>query len=376
MVYKVINNGTTAELKFYGYISSWWNGADDYTRTLAEIEGKGIKNVVVRTHCYGGSVMEGFAIWTANKSSKLNIEFVIDGIAASMMAIVMLSGKKVTMSSVAKVMVHAPRDNQGGVSKQLFQTAKLLKSMEKDFINVWVAKTKQTTAQAAVYMDGTDYWLDAEECKKLGVCDAILTETVFVTDIAAKPDNGTPIENIYNRYTAVASQQITHNQNLQKMDKKQVIAKFGLIGVDENSSETAIYDAIEAKNTAAVNAATVGGFKAQAKTMIAAKETAMGTKFTAEQIASFEALATNEAGIKSLETVLAAMQPVPNITNMLANEGKSLGGSPVAADRASWSWDKWEKEDPTGLEALEKSNIEAFAKLYNAKFPKNEAKFS
>lgn len=376
MVYKVINNGLTAELKFYGIISAWWNGADDYTRTLAEIEAKGIKNVIVRTHCYGGSVLEGFAIWTANKSSKLNIEFIIDGIAASMMAIVMLSGKKVTMSSVAKVMVHAPRDSQGGISKQLFETAKLLKSMEKDFVNVWTAKTKQTPTEAAVYMDGTDYWLDAEECRKLGIADAILEETVFITDVAGKPDNGTPVENIYNRYTAVASQEFPHNKKSQTMDKKAIIAQFKLTGVDENSSETAIMNAIEVKNTADIATAKAGTFEATATALIEAKEAAMNTKFTEVQKVAFKALANSDAGIESLKTVLAAMQPVPNITSMLDKEGKALGGSPVAADRASWSWDKWEKEDPAGLEALEDTNIEAFTKLYNTKFPKNEAKFS
>ena len=377
MVYKVINNGLTAELKFYGIISAWWNGADDYTRTLAEIESKGIKNVVVRTHCYGGSVMEGFAIWTANKSSKLNIEFIIDGIAASMMAIVMLSGKKVTMSSVAKVMVHAPRDNAGGTQKQLFETAKLLKSMEKDFVNIWTAKTKQTAAQAAVYMDGTDYWLDAEECKKLGVADAILTETVFITDVAGKPDNGTPVENIYNRYTAVATQEFLNNQNLQTMDKKVIIAQFNLTGVDDNSSETAIMAAIQAKNNADVLAAKAGTFKATATALIEAKEAALETKFTKDQKAGFEALATNEAGIETLKVVLAAMQPVPNIANMLSNEGKNLGGNKtgIPADRASWSWDKWQQEDPAGLEAMETNNLEVFKKLYTAKFPSNQARF-
>lgn len=374
MQYKIINNGTTAELKFYGLIATWWNGADDYTRTLAEIQRMGIKNVVIRTHCYGGSVLEGYAIWTANKTSNLNIEFVIDGIAASMMSIVMLSGNKVTMSSVAKIMVHAPRDLAGGTSRQLFETAKLLKSMEKDFVAVWAGKSKQAVADVTAYMDGIDYWFDAEECKKMGICDEIINDTAFVTQDVSKPDTGTNVAAVFERYVAIAD----YSPNTFNMNKKEIIAKFGLTGVDENSSETAIYEAISAKHSADISAAKVDSFKAQANTMIAAREAALNTKFTADQLSGFQALATSEAGIKTLETVLASMQTVPNITSMLNAEGRTMpaaASSGIPADRATWSFSKWENEDPIGLQELEKNNLEAFKKLYIAEFPSNEAIF-
>jgi ATP-dependent Clp protease, protease subunit len=377
MTYKIINNGKTAEIKFYGYISSWWNGADDYTRTLAEIEAKGIKDVVIKTHCYGGSVFEGAAIWTANKSSKLNIEFVIEGIAASMMFIVMLSGNKLTISSMGKGMVHAPRDLAGGTSKQLFQSAKLLKSIEKDFINVWMSKTKQTADEASQYMDGTDYWFDAEELVKLGIADGIVTETAFVTEVLGKPDNGTAIEAVFNRYTAMADDNNNFSLNKSTMDKLKLATQLGLTGINANTTDEQFYAAVEAKksNDLAQEAARVEG---EAQNLIEAKEKELGLKFTEEQVKAYKSIATSSGSCDNLKVVLSSLSsaavPVP-ITNMLNNQNNAVSGF-VAADRASWNWDKWQKEDPAGLEALESTNMAAFKALYEAKFGnKLEARF-
>jgi ATP-dependent Clp protease protease subunit len=367
MIYKITNNGKTAEIKFYGYISSWWNGADDYTRTLAEIEAKGIKDVVIKTHCYGGSVFEGAAIWTANKSSKLNIEFVIEGIAASMMFIVMLSGNKLTISSMGKGMVHAPRDLAGGTSKQLFQSAKLLKSIEKDFINVWMSKTKQTADEASQYMDGTDYWFDAEELVKLGIADGIVTETAFVTEVLGKPDNGTAIEAVFNRYTAMIDNNFSLNKST--MDKMKLAAQLGLTGIDANTTDEQFYAAVEAKKSADT-ASQAARVEAEAKALIEAKQKELGIKFNEEQILAYKGIATGSNSCDTLKVVLSSLSTSavpPPITSLLDKQTNAVSGF-VAADRAAWNWDKWEKEDPAGLEALESTNMAAFKALYEGKF--------
>jgi len=368
------NDGSTAVMQFYGSISRGWNDGKEFANILMEIQNK-YTSLEIKLHCYGGEVFEGNVMFNALLQSKLNITWFIDGVAASMGGILPLAKGRVVMAENAFWMIHIPSTMTSGGANDHFAAAKVLKSIEANFAKAYARKTGKPEADVKAWFDGSDHWFDAAECLQLKLADEITTP-VDTTGAIEKPTNGVDIQNIYNRYTALTNANNFPNNKTEQMNKKEVIAKFNLTGVDENSSETAIYDAIEAKNNAAINAATVGAFKAQAKAMIAAKEAAMNVKFTTDQIASFEALAVNEAGIKSLETVLAAMQPVPNINNLLEKEGKATGGSPIAADRAGWTWDKWEKEDPAGLEALEASNIEAFTKLYNSKFPKNEAKFS
>lgn len=368
MEYKIIDNNT-AELKFYGTIGMFYQGADDYTNTLKEIEAKGCTNLIVKTHCYGGNVFEGYAMWTANKTSKLNITFQIVGVAASMMAIVMLSGSKVEVSEVAKIMFHAPRSGGGGTSKELFQEANLLKKIEKDFVKIYTNKTGKSEKEAIALMDGTDHWFDADECIALGLANAKISETVFTTNLNGKPDAGTPIDNIYSQYVAVADNSLPNKKN--DMDKKAIIAALGLTGVDENSSDTVVLDAITAHNKKQGDAITAlsqnqqNAIIAQAEALITAREVEIKATFTKEQKESFVKVAT-ASGIDTLKTVLATMQPVPNLEAFLGGNGSTV--SPVAADRKDWDWDRWEKEDPSGLEKLEASNLEAFKKLYQAKF--------
>lgn len=368
MEYKILDNDT-AVMKFYGTIGMFYQGADDYTNTLKEIEAKGCKNLIIKTHCYGGNVFEGYAMWTANKTSKLNITFQVVGVAASMMAILMLSGNRVEVSDVAKVMFHAPSGGGSGNSKQLFQEANLLKKIENDFIRIYTNRTGKSQKEAAVLMDGADYWFDADECIALGLANAKMEETVFATNLKGKPDAGMPLENIYSQYVAVADNGLPNKKN--DMDKKAIIAALSLTGVDENSSDTAVLDAITAHNKKQGEAITAlsqnqqSAIVAQAEALIVTREAEIKVSFTKEQKESFVKVAT-ASGLDILKTVLATMQPVPNLEALIG--GKRGSAEDVSADRKGWNWERWEKEDPTGLGNMEKTNIEAFKKLYQAEF--------
>lgn len=381
MEYRIVNNGTTAELLFYGRIGSWYLGAEDYLLTLQKIEAAGIKNVNIRVHSVGGEVFEGAAIWTANKSSKLKIDFYVDGVAASMMAIVLLSGSNVYVSSMAKVMVHAPSVGAGGTSKQMFEYAKLLKKIEADFVNVWKTKTNQTEAQAKAYMDGADYWFNADDCVNIGLATAITEETKFTTETMGVPDKGTKAETIFNQYTAVAAVEF-HHQNNNEMTKEQkgkVIADLGLKNVTADSSDAEVLEAINKHNTAQATALQNAAQSSEqmvvntATALITAKETERGTPFTKEQKDAYIAIA-KAAGIDVLTQSLSAVQAGVNLEQLMSGAGGDVKKQ-VAAERANWDFDKWAKEDPAGLTEMETTNLPAFKKLYEAKYPNNEAIF-
>ena len=395
-------------MKFYGTIGFWWQGADDYTRTINEIEAKGIKNLIIRTHCYGGEVFEGSAMWSANMQSKLNITFKIDGMAASMMGILIMSGNDVQISSIGKVMFHAPRSGAGGTSKDHANEAALLKKMENDFINVMVSKTKMTKEDAAKYMDGFDYWLDAEECVKLGIASKIIPETAFTTDVKGKPDNKTPIDKIFAQYKAQASgedapipvapipsQQSSQQNKRQQMDKLTLITAFSLAGVNAESSDSAVLAALQAKYKAqedALNQAKEANkeiTKAQATVAISTKETELKAKFTDDQRKEFMAVAET-CGIATLSMVLSSMKPALNIANLI--EGERKDGNPFASaassaqttsliseDRKAWTLKDWQEKDAAGLEKLSNSTdaVEAayFKKIYLAEYPDAAADF-
>lgn len=53
---------TSAEIKLYGQIGGWRVNADTLNDILHDLEKDGIEELVVRMHCYGGSVFEGDVI--------------------------------------------------------------------------------------------------------------------------------------------------------------------------------------------------------------------------------------------------------------------------------------------------------------------------
>ena len=65
------------------------------------------KKIDVRINSRGGDVVSGMAIYNALRQSKSDITIYIDGVAASIAAIIALCGKPLYMSPYAKLMLHS-----------------------------------------------------------------------------------------------------------------------------------------------------------------------------------------------------------------------------------------------------------------------------
>lgn len=375
-------NSTTAEIKFYGYIGYWWINSKDFDDTIDEIA-KRYTDLDIRVHCYGGEVFEGLCIHNTLKRSKLKVRFHVDGVAASMMPIVMFSGDEVYMAENAFQMFHAPKGYASGNSKDFFSTGKLLKDMEDIFIRGVMKKSSTSKADAEKYMDGTDYWLTAQECEAMKLITAI-TDGIDTVKLD-KPDAGTPVEKIFGQYAAIAAPinnlpQQQNNNDMTKEQKQALITQHSLTNVTADSSDTAVLDAVNAKITALatenanLKQKETGGLTAQADAIIAAKEVELKTKFTPEQKTKFTAIATS-MGVEQMKNILDEIKPVAVIADMITGGQQAVPGatgSVVPTDRKDWNLDTWAEKDPDGLEAMSKAPAgsdqeKAFNKLYNAK---------
>jgi ATP-dependent protease ClpP protease subunit len=364
----------TAVMKFYGLIGVWYQGADDFTSTISEIEEK-YSNLEIRMHCYGGQVFEGSVMFNAIQASKLNVTVCIEGVAASMASIVMLAAKKIVMAENAFVMVHVPKGCTEGTADDHFATGKLLKSMQANFAKAYCKKTGKNMAFVQAWLDGSDHWFDSTECKSFGLVDEVVGAVDTNASAMGKPDNGTEMETVYSRYTAIGNSNNSHHNQTSTMDKAKLISLFGLTGVTADSSDTAVMAAIEAhhNNTNArmtqLETGAKEGIRASATAIITAREKELKTTFTEAQKTGFMAVA-EKMGIDSMNTMLSIVQPVPVIASLLTPEGKEVmlptGGNPIAKEREAWDFDTWQEKDPAGLEKLPK---DAFAKLYLAKYP-------
>jgi len=361
-------NSTTAELRFYGYIGQWWNSSTDFDNTIEDIERK-YQNLHIRLHCYGGEVFEGNVIYNRLVRTKLNVTVYVDGVAASMGGVVILPAKKIVMAPNSFVMIHVPKAYTSGSANDHFAQGKVLRNMEDAFTKAFSKRTGKSTKEIAKYLDGSDHWLSADECLQMGLCDAIEGESA-TTEAVAKPDSGTAVESIFNRYSAIAvasepTSVTNSNSNTMTLIEALIMA-FGLQGLTKDSSTTAVVEAMKKVVTdkdAKIASLTTEVQNVKDATIVAAiasKETELGKKFTELELENFKAI--GRLNPTALTTVLAAIQPVPQLQNIVQPEAKATasattptGTSVVATDRKTWNWATWQEKDPDGLEALSKS---------------------
>jgi ATP-dependent protease ClpP protease subunit len=362
-----------AEIKLYGDINEWGeNSAGNFTSRLDALKHSN-SEVVMRLHCYGGSVIEGNVIANSvEKDGKVSIQ--IDGIAASMGAFLLPYAKHVSMAENAYIMIHSPKLYAGSLSAdELEKEMKVLRNME----NILVAKLKEKTRQTEDVIKSWfvgDNWFSAQEAKDSGLIDEIVSPVANVDAVAKLDLKGYTAQSVYNRFTAYLKDDLNNKQlNFYKMNKQDFIARFGLTGVTAESSEADIYAALDSQIQAEKTAkkAAEDALKSERdKQIIAVVDTAVAAKkITSAQKEKFVAIG-NAAGAEALQMALDAIKTVPGITGLLG--GGSSGQS--LATRADWNWDKWEKEDTKGLEALAQSDYDSFNALYKAKFGVNAPK--
>lgn len=384
MKYNTLENGV-GELKFYGDISQWWISGEDFTRTIEEMDSK-FHKIHIRAHCYGGEVFEGNVMYNALLRTKAEVWIYIDGVAASMFTIVMMAANKVIMASNAYIMIHNPSAGVWGNARTIFSTYNLLISMEKNFAKVYSKRSGKTEKTVMLWFDGYDHWFSAEEALAENLVHEIddpVVQDVLATD---KPTEDGQQELMYGRYAALLEgappaavlnkDQIQINNNNMK---KELIAKFGLTGVTENSTDAEIHAAMQAKLDAAAQSGQTQ-VKAAIEAVIANVEKTKGQPFEAALRTQLTAVGET-MGIEAMQMMLGlsgvaaapaaagenpapAAATAPRVINMLSNASSETGDNA----RASWTWDDWQEKDPDGVEDMEKNNYEAFRKLYNAKF--------
>lgn len=148
----------------------------------------------VRINSCGGDVFSGMAIFNALKTSKADITVYIDGVAASIAAIVALCGKPLYMAPYAKLMLHSVKAGGYGDAKQLEQTIQLINQLHGDLSNMVSARLNITPEEVEQrFFDGTDHWLTAQEALQMKLINGI-----YETDTTEAPKAGEDVYQYFN----------------------------------------------------------------------------------------------------------------------------------------------------------------------------------
>jgi len=155
------------------------SSADEVIRKLwyLELQDPG-KPILLVINSPGGSVDAGFAIWDQVNLISSPVTTLVTGIAASMGSILSLcAGKGKRMATkYARVMIHQPRLGgivQGQATDLDIQAKEIVKTRD-TLVKVYVEATGKKYEEIDRAID-RDTWMTAEEAKKFGLVDKIVS---------------------------------------------------------------------------------------------------------------------------------------------------------------------------------------------------------
>lgn len=359
-MFKLEKQSDKAVLTIYGYVGGYYLDFRAVNAALEDITKSGFSKLDFHIHTYGGTVFDGNLIYNFISSFKGEVDIYIDGIAASMGAIIIMAGTRIHIAENGYLMIHAPRGGASGTAKDLEQSAKLLRSMGKNFSAKLVARTGKTEQEVNAWLDGTDYWFDADEAIALKLADDKFDAKGIVAPITMDEVKTLGAEAVFNKFAACleTESQIPKSE----MNKDDLIKRYGLTTVTAQSTDEEVLAAVDAKINASANAAK----EATTAAIVAVVDQAIADKkITKEQKDSYVARG-EKLGVAELTAVFGDMKPYEPISSHVQG-GKGGDGKPKE-DRKDWTFDDYQAKAPADLEAMPKNDPETFKAIYKAKF--------
>jgi ATP-dependent Clp endopeptidase proteolytic subunit ClpP len=312
---------TTAEIYLYGIIG---NGLDiDTNKLTAEIETLrkgGISKYTFYVNSDGGEVVQGNSLFNYLDRTDIEVTFIIDGIAASMMAMLITNPKhKVLAAKHAKFMYHRVQGYVYGNSAEVRAHADMIDTFENSLIEMMSARmgVEPAAVRAEFFTDGTDHWLSAEQAKERGLVDSIIAngKKIKEADLAVLTNK----RDVYNFY----NNQIINYLNNNKMAEKNIYALA--LGMPESEDEHKVVNQIQnlvnekANLTASLQAATteMEGLKnklqafEQAKVTNLINQAVADKKFGEDEKETYTKLAAQDfEGVEKIINKLPGVNPL------------------------------------------------------------------
>lgn len=339
-----------ARMRLYGEIGRQVD-ADLFAQELASLDDR-TDTVHIHINSPGGDVISGLSIIAAMRSMKAFVHVHIDGIAASMAAVIAISADRVGMQDYAKLMIHNPYPSDEGAE----MTDKLKKALASltDTLQTILSRRGCKKEKISSLMSA-ETWFTADEAKTEGLIDEIVSsqrtelKNLTTTELLTR---------ISNEYKPV---------NNNEMDLTKIAAKLGL---PATATEQQILDAIQGRETALSEQrnALVTHYLAFGKTngTVTDKNEERMKKLAiadfdlfAEMVTDVPADPETQEGENEAESI---KPPVHGTVRLSAAVNELKGKVPGAqTDGKDWNW--YQKNNPKYLDELEKTNPAQFKKL-------------
>ena len=133
------------------------------------------KDIIMYINSPGGSVYDGLGIYDTMQYVNPEVATICTGMAASMAAVLMASGKKGKRAALphSRIMIHQPSGGMQGQSRDMEITLKQMQELRKDLYTILAKHTGQKYEKIEEDSD-RDYWMRSTEAKEYGLIDEVL----------------------------------------------------------------------------------------------------------------------------------------------------------------------------------------------------------
>lgn len=319
------------------------------------------QKIDIRINSIGGDVYSGIAIYHALKTSKADITIYVDGVAASIAAVIALCGKPLYMSPHAQLMIHSVSAGSYGNADELRRTAEQIDQLETELAKMISGRCHLSPEEVqAQYFDRQDHWISAQEALELQLIDGIFD----IPDVV--PENLTPTE-VYNYFNNRLEAQSQQEKEMALLDELKKVPTF---------QDMADEKAVLAHITTLVNKATkaealekanqqqqqrIAELEAKEITSVLDKAVAEG-RISKEQVPAFTNMMKSDRA--NTEALLATFKP--HNQGRLVKDFIKPEGLKDNTSFSNMSWDELDKADK--LAELKEQNFELFCQKFEDKY--------
>lgn len=351
----------------YGYIGN--EEKIDSATIVSKIKELSLKyrNIDVRINSLGGEVYAGLAIFNAIRESEANINIYVDGVAASMAAVIALCGRPLHMSRYSRLMLHSVSGGVSGTAKYIRTFADQIDSLTDTLIEIVAERTALSVEEVrGRWFDGNDHWITSADALSLGLIDSIY-------DMKATPmpaDSGElTAESIYEFTNRLTTEPQNDNQNMNLIEELRKYSSF-----NNANSEADVLEQIQKLENAAAKAESL---EARVNELLAEKEEAINSaresflnqavqegKIKESQKEQFLALMkSDEKTVKELINSMPTAKKAPRIVDTI---GGASANQSARAQLESMSWDEIDRAER--LAELKNNYPDLYEAKYNETF--------
>lgn len=316
-------------------------------------------HIDVRINSRGGDVFSGIAIYNTLRQMTADVTIYVDGLAASIAAIIALCGRPLYMSQWAKLMLHSVSGGAYGNASELRKVADEIESIQQDLSEMIADRLGMKADEVlATFFDEHDHWFDATSCVDMHLADGIYE----MND--ASGDSPKSDDEIYQYF----NNRLSEPQNFKHMaliDEIKALPSF-----DDKEDNAAVLAHIKELQNQATKAEAqtkvIEQYRAriaqlEAKEVEAYLDTAIASgKILAEQKAQY--LKLMAADREATQNLIDSMKPHIPAGPMAKDVFQD--NDPVSLDHMSW--DQLDKANLLGT--LKAKNLQLFKDKYKEKY--------